>query len=183
MRIQPFHPFAMALVALCLAWAPSQVLAHGADAESERALSPQVRKQLARMRSATARYHDFDRATQAGLWTVIVPDPLECLEDTVDGRGGMGYHFINPNNIGVLDPARPQALIYEPEKDGSMRLVAVEFLDFSPPPPAAPPVMLGRKFHYNTRFSVWALHVWIWRHNPSGLFADYNPNVSCQYAF
>jgi len=29
---------------------------------------------------------------------------------------------------------------------------------------------------------VWALHVWAWRENPSGLYANWNPKVSCQYA-
>ncbi|GAB3377339.1 hypothetical protein [Lysobacter fragariae] len=141
---------------------------------------------MAALRAATAAYHDFDAATQAGLWDVPVPGVLECLDDPT---GGMGYHFVNPNNFGVLDPTRPQALIYEPEKDGSMRLVAVEFIvpdggahadqPDSPPPPS----LFGQSFHYNKRFDVWALHVWAWRHNPSGLFADWNPNVSCRYEF
>jgi hypothetical protein len=26
---------------------------------------------------------------------------------------------------------------------------------------------------------VYALHVWVWRHNPEGLFAETNPRVSC----
>jgi hypothetical protein len=26
------------------------------------------------------------------------------------------------------------------------------------------------------------LHVWHFRENPSGVFADWNPRVSCQYA-
>jgi hypothetical protein len=91
------------------------------------------------------------------------------------------------HNFGVHDPARAQALIYEPQKDGSMRLVAVEFIfpdgddpttaDNPPPPP-----MFGQPFHYvGAPFDVWALHAWVWRENPSGLFADWNPNVSCQY--
>jgi hypothetical protein len=44
--------------------------------------------------------------------------------------------------------------------------------------------LFGQRFHWN-EFAVggiWALHVWLWRHNPAGLFADWNPNVSCQFA-
>jgi hypothetical protein len=26
---------------------------------------------------------------------------------------------------------------------------------------------------------IWYLHVWIWEPNPSGLFADWNPSVTC----
>jgi hypothetical protein len=25
----------------------------------------------------------------------------------------------------------------------------------------------------------YVVHAWIWRHNPSGMFADWNPNVKC----
>jgi hypothetical protein len=25
----------------------------------------------------------------------------------------------------------------------------------------------------------WALHVWVWAHNPSGMFADWNPSLQC----
>ncbi len=170
---------ALALLALCLAAPASPVLADGAHATHNEKLTPQVRKQLAALRAATARYHDFDLATRTGGWEVPVPSPLECLDGPT---GGMGYHFVNPNNFGVLDPARPQALIYEPEKDGSMRLVAVEYIVFGTESDPAP-VLFGRPFHWNTRFGIWALHAWVWRNNPDGIFANYNPMVSCRYEF
>jgi hypothetical protein len=25
----------------------------------------------------------------------------------------------------------------------------------------------------------WSLHVWLWKDNPNGLFAAFNPDVSC----
>lgn len=28
----------------------------------------------------------------------------------------------------------------------------------------------------------WLLHVWVWKHNPNGMFEDWNPNVSCEHA-
>lgn len=167
----------IALVSLCLAWAPSPGLA-GSHAVHEEKLSAAVHQQLAALRAATAIYHDFDTATQPGLWTVPVPQPLECLEGP---SGGMGYHFVNPGNFGVLDATRPQALIYEPDQDGSMRLVAVEYIVFGAPTDT-PPVLFERNFHWNERFGIWALHAWVWRGNPHGMFADYNPIVSCRHA-
>lgn len=176
------HPAALALLALCLASPASPVLADGGETDHDSRISPQVRQQLAALRAATARYHDFDLATGAGGWQVPVPSPpapLECLDSPT---GGMGYHFVNPGNFGTLDPTRPQALIYEPEEDGGMRLVAVEYIVFAPRSDPAP-VLFDRKFHWNERFGIWALHAWVWRGNPDGLFADYNPIVSCQHEF
>lgn len=170
---------AFAILALGIAAPSSPVQADDVEAKHEESLAPQVRQQLAALRAATARYHDFDLATQAGGWEVPVPSPLECLEGP---SGGMGYHFVNPGNFGVLDPTRPQALIYEPESDGSMRLVAVEYIVFAPESAPAP-VMFDRQFHWNERFQIWALHAWVWRGNPDGVFADYNPIVSCRHAF
>lgn len=170
---------AIILASLFLAGAPSHSAAHGADEVHEEKMTAQTRQQLAALRAATARYHDFDAATQPGMWEVPVPWPLECLDGAT---GGMGYHFVNPNNFGVLDPTRPQALIYEPEQDGSMRLVAVEFIVIAPES-APPPVLFDQAYHWNERFQIWALHAWVWRGNPHGVFADYNPNVSCRYEF
>lgn len=170
---------AIVLAALFLAGAPSQGAAHGSDEVHEENMSAATRQQLAALRAATAQYHDFDAATRSGMWEVPVPSPLECLDGPT---GGMGYHFVNPNNIGVLDPTRPQALIYEPERDGSMRLVAVEYIVFAPQSDP-PPVLFDQEFHWNNRFQIWALHAWVWRGNPHGVFADYNPNVSCRHEF
>lgn len=180
MRIRSF---AAVLVPLCLAGIPFQSVAHGSGNGHEEALTSPARQQLAALRAATAPYHDFDKATAAGsgLWEVAL---TLCMESP---DGGMGYHFARMENFGVHDPARPQALIYEPQKDGSMRLVAVEYIfpdggDPNAPDTPPPPSMFDQPFHYvGAPFDVWALHAWVWRHNPSGIFADWNPEVSCQY--
>ena len=31
-------------------------------------------------------------------------------------------------------------------------------------------------------FQYWYLHVWAWRKNPEGMFADFNPAVQCPEA-
>ena len=183
MRMQSM---AVALATLSLAWIPLQVGAHDGEIHEESELTPAARRDLAALRAATARYHDFDAATQEGMWTVPVPFPPaapECMVDTEgDYDGAMGYHFVDFDYVGSQDPTRPAALIYEPEKDGSMRLVAIEFISGGAETDT-PPVLFGQGVEGNCRVAVWTLHVWAWRYNPNGLFAAWNPMVSCEHAF
>lgn len=126
----------------------------------------------------TSPFHRFEAARDAGWSAQITP----CMSDPA--AGGMGFHYGNPAIIdGAVSPDEPELLLYEPRKNGQMRLVAVEYIV----PLAAwtapePPRLFGRDFHVNSQFQVWALHVWLWQHNPDGLFADWNPGVTCRWA-
>src|SRR5258708_3866564 len=40
------------------------------------------------------------------------------------------------------------------------------------------PLLFGHDFHHNDALGLWYLHAWIWRQNPLGMFADYNPKVA-----
>ena len=40
----------------------------------------------------------------------------------------------------------------------------------------------GQPMHADVNLGIWALHVWHERHNPRGIFADWNPNVNCDNA-
>ena len=132
---------------------------------------------LATLRRVTGRYHNFQRAQADGYTAKLT----ECM---ATAEGGMGYHYGNPSLIdAAVDVAAPEVLRYEPQANGQLRLVGVEYVV----PLAAwrapePPVLFGQHFHRNEFFQLWALHVWVWRDNPSGLFADWNPNVSCTEA-
>jgi hypothetical protein len=109
--------------------------------------------------------------------------------------GAMGIHYANGALIedGMLDPQRPELLIYE-QRGGRLRLVGVEFLVLADQwnaanPGGAPPVLMGQHFHYvgtPNRYRLpafYELHVWAWRDNPNGMFVDWNPSVSCaEYA-
>ena len=130
---------------------------------------------LAALKSSTSRYHDFE-AAQADGYTVKVTG---CMEDAA--RGGMGYHYAKGDLIdGQVIEARPEVLLYEPQGKGKPRLVGVEFIiPFTAWTGAEPPVLYGQTFARNETFQVWALHVWAWRDNQSGVFADWNPAVSC----
>lgn len=148
------------------------------------AADARVERQLADLRRATAPFHRPEQGEAAG-YTVLVTHPVSgaaCLEDAT--LGGMGRHLLNPelidDDVLVLSP---EALIYEPDQNGELRLVGVEYvIPFAiHGTDAEPPVLFGQEFKQNTTFDLWALHVWPWKHNPSGMFADWNPSVSCQH--
>lgn len=185
---------AVAAAALACGLATTPTLAH----DGEEPLTVEARQQLADMRSLTAIYHDMANAEADG-W-IPVPGANPCLRGPA-GEGDMGYHFINVNpdnphfinaTLGAapdLDPRYPNVLVYEPQEDGSQRLVAVEYvIPFDVwPDTAQPPELFGQQFHrlYETNgvvYNLWELHVWVWRNNPNGLFHEWNPKVSCQYA-
>jgi len=81
---------------------------------------------------------------------------------------------------GIIDPQTPDALIYEPGRKGRPKLVGVEFaLPYGLWTSQTPPQFLGATFQPEDEFGVFALHAWVWRTNPEGLFAETNPRVSC----
>jgi hypothetical protein len=104
-------------------------------------------------------------------------------------EGAMGVHYVNTALVGdgVVDAAKPEALVYEPQ-GGQLRLVAVEYIVLAEQWNAAnehPPVLQGQHFHYvpapnRTGLpAYYELHVWAWKRNPHGTFTDWNPRVSC----
>ena len=138
-----------------------------------------VAADLAALRATTAPFHRLEAAQKAG-WTALVP---RCRDN--QPVGGMGWHYANPAYLDdEVDVRKPEALIYEPQKNGSLRLVGIEYVvPFSIlPPEAEAPTLFGQSFQHNFGDGLWMLHVWVWRHNPNGMFATWNPNVSCAYA-
>jgi hypothetical protein len=139
-----------------------------------------VNKDLATLRQVTAKFHDFETASHAGWSAQITP----CMTDPA-GAGGMGFHY---GNIGLIDGSarvnEPELLLYEPEKNGRLRLVAVEYIIpyTAHSRSAAAPELFGKKFKQNDTFQLWGLHAWVWKDNPSGIFADWNPVVTCANA-
>lgn len=135
--------------------------------------------ELAEVRAATARYHRIPVAEDAG-W--LLRSGLEhCFQHPE--LGAMGYHYINVDLLmdAGLDPAAPEALVYAPGPNGEERLAAVEWIvpyDLAPRDGPAPTVM-DHPLHRNDAIGVWVLHAWIFEHNPSGMFADWNPRVTC----
>lgn len=143
-------------------------------------LDSAILSELAAARGATAQFQNFEQAAEAGWWFQASP----CEETAA---GGMGHHYVNLDTWGApLDITRPQALLYEPTRNGRLRLVGVEYIvpRAVVGPEGPPPVLFGQELHWNPVAvgGIWALHVWLWRHNPSGIFANWNPQVTCEYA-
>jgi len=145
----------------------------------EAGLSASVRSDLALLRRVTAPFHEFDQASEAGWSAQITP----CMTDP-GGAGGMGLHYGNTSLInGTARVDQPELLLYEPESNGRLRLVAVEYIipyTFHSRD-AAPPVLFDQKFIRNDVFQLWGLHAWVWKDNPSGIFANWNPTVNCAH--
>jgi hypothetical protein len=155
---------------------------------------------LRKAKQATAKYKDAERATAAGYALELADRFGEtCIVDLeAKPKGGMGVHLVNEKLLDAkLDPRKPEALVYDPNANGGLKLVAVEYVVFQEAwdtakgaragKHASAPRLFGRKFGFNdgTRFKLpafWALHAWIWQRNPSpfgGVFAAWNPRVSC----
>jgi hypothetical protein len=169
---------------------------------------------LAAVRQATERFQDVSVALAEGY----IPDPAgHCVTAEDVGApaewGAMGIHYLHPalmkldmpapgtrvfGHASSYDPLRPEVLVYEPQADGSLQLVAVEYLVFKEAwyegGNARRPDFAGYDFeemeddpatemdeahgfepHYE-------LHVWLYRDNPTGMFAEFNPLVTCPRA-
>ncbi|MCC6618528.1 MAG: hypothetical protein IT341_05740 [Chloroflexi bacterium] len=141
------------------------------------------------VRRLTAPFHNF-RMAQAAGYSVEVADKagITCIEDP-GGTGGMGIHYLNPALLGnEINATSPELLIFEPGRHGRLHLVAVEYLVMQADwdaVHASPPELFGQAFSAvgaDNRYGLppfYELHAWIWKRNPNGMFADYNPRVDC----
>ncbi|HEX4932208.1 MAG TPA: hypothetical protein VFV33_03460, partial [Gemmatimonadaceae bacterium] len=164
------------------------------------------------VRKATERFRDVRVALAEGY----IRDPGNiCDNAEIMGRpaelGAMGIHFFRPDLLGITGPPSPRVngtgthtdfnqpsiLIYEPQRDGSLALVAVENLVFikawEQAGHTAPPSFHGVPWDRMQDDPATAVdeahmfephydrHVWLYRDNPKGIFAQFNPKVSCRY--
>ncbi|MCC7352159.1 MAG: hypothetical protein IT330_00275 [Anaerolineae bacterium] len=157
---------------------------------------PNVLKELAAVRRATAKYHAVSVAEADGYVSTV-----DCVASPA---GGMGIHYVNFGLFSdqALNPLAPEVLLYAPRANG-VKLVAVEYVQVAlantptgPAPwfdPAPPPLgwynpvpsLFGQTFvgpmpgHFPGMPWHTELHVWVWQGNPAGIFAEFNPNVRC----
>jgi hypothetical protein len=146
-----------------------------ASARFETTVPAEENTTLATLRRATSRYHDLQAAIADGF---VFLHGCEVREE----GGPVGTVYVHPQRVmdGAIDPSLPDGLIYEPTGTDSPRLVAVEMavpLATWTTPQA--PTFLGATFQREDEFGVFGLHIWLWRDNPKGLFAETNPNVTC----
>jgi len=183
-----------------------------AGGSAQPTVAPSAEPTLEEVRAATERFRDVNQALAEGY----VREPTNTCE-TADmmgkpaSDGAMGIHFMRPDLLGIsappnprvdgngthIDFLKPSVLIYEPQADGSLELVAVENLVFTKAWYAKgnnkPPSFQGVEFdhmiddpgspideahmfepHYDR-------HVWLYRENPKGMFAKFNPAVTCAH--
>lgn len=136
---------------------------------------------IAAIRQATAKYHDVQVALSDGYVPV---SPCEASP-----AGTMGIHYLKPPLLGQpVDLRHPALLLYLPTADGP-ELVAVEYMTIDADQNLATaddrPYLLGRPFdgpmpgHDEHMPIHYDLHVWVWKHNPAGMFMPWNPALSC----
>jgi hypothetical protein len=136
------------------------------------------------VRESTERFKDVSVAEAEGYAL-----QFGCVSG--DSEGAMGLHYVNGAlvNAGVLDPTRPQIVIYEPTSSGRLKLVGADYLllaDAWNAKHSGPPELMGQLFHLFDSPNLfglpafYTLHVWAWRENPNGAFVNWHPNVSCE---
>jgi hypothetical protein len=131
---------------------------------------------LATLRRVTARYHDLDAALDDGF---ILLHGCEVRP----GEGAVGVLYIHLDRYldGVLDPSSPDGLLYAPKANGQLQLAGVELaLPAAMWTEAGPPAFHGTPFQLEEEFAAYGLHMWVWRHNPNGMFAQAHPGIACE---
>ena len=170
-----------------------------------------IKAVVAEIKAANERFTDVKVALAEGY----IPDPNGvCVTAEMEGqpaeKGNMGIHYLRPDLLGITataprvdgtgthtDYLNPGVLLYEPQADGSLELVAVENLVFAKSWKEAgndaPPNSYGYEWvsmiddpdtevdeahgfqpHYE-------LHAWVFRDNPNGPFEPFNPKATCEH--
>jgi hypothetical protein len=142
-------------------------------------------------KKATSSYRNIANAKAAGFGELRDNFNLACIDN--QPVGGMGIHYVNVKRVG--DPneiaTAPEVLVYEPQQNGKLKLVALEYVvlkaDWEKAGHKAPPSLFGQEFELSpagNRYglpSFYELHAWVYKHNSLGMFEDWNPKVSCQF--
>lgn len=205
------RPYATILMAALLG-AGAPLATHAQAPVSRDGAAGGMESTIAAVRAATERFRDVSVALAEGY----IQDPSGmCITSAMEGLprqlGAMGVHYFRPDVLGITgveprvsgvgthtDFLSPSVLIYEPQADGSLELVAVENLVWAgawkEAGNTAAPEFEDNEFYYMQDNPLteadeahgfephYELHMWVYRENPSGLFAPFNPGVSCHAA-
>ena len=151
-------------------------------------------------RSATAKYHSLSVAENAGYSILADTAGITCIADP--HMGAMGVHYVKGDLVKdpAIDARHPEALIYAPDGHGKLHLAALEYVvikadwEAKQQPPSSyvgsrftpvPPMLFGHEFNFTdapNRYGLppfYSLHAWVWKNNPAGTFAMWNPTVHC----
>ncbi len=167
---------------------------------------------LDEVRAIAAKYRDVEVAKAEGFTTDNKCVTAEKLGHPA-AMGAMGLHYVRRDLLGLppapptkgarvkgsgthVDFRKPAMLVYEPQADGRLVLVAVENLVFKEAWHAktrTPPTFHGRTYPLLENNPSTALdeahgwephyeqHLWVFRDNPNGAYSPFNPNVTCDH--
>src|SRR5581483_1954500 len=143
-----YFAIAMSLSAICVSYALAQDGHSHMTAMKQEPAAEQdsnAATLLKMVRQATERFKDV-RVAEAEGYALN----FGCV--TGGDFGAMGLHYVNGAilNSGVLDPTRPQIVIYEPTPNGGLRLTGADFLVFADAwnkTHSDPPQLMGQLFH------------------------------------
>ena len=176
-------------VILLLALAVLAVLGSPASASTHAGHRPVTNRDLQPIRAVTAKYHNIATALADGYVPFVDINGVSCIAEP--GMGGMGVHFVNLALIQDpgIKPDQPEALVYAPDRVGTLRLAALEYLvdkvAWTSTNSTAPALFPGNPFDETdapNRYGLadlYSQHVWAWKRNPAGSLAMWNPNVRC----
>lgn len=155
--------------------------AEGPTSTSQSHVSADMNKLIAELRRFSAPFHNLRKAEEYGY-----TENIGCIDETITGvdpedARGMGYHITRGDKDivgdGEVDAFEPEFLVYTPE-NGKLKLAAFDYFvpgdTWTDPDP---PEVLEMPMHWSPVFQGWVLHLWHFRHNPDGMFEDYNPEV------
>ena len=152
------------------------------------AMSPELQA----AKAALAKYSDPIVAVRDGYFSTLAC--IDFPDGAQDGPivyppGAMGVHFLNTANIGpVLDPTKPQVLIYEPVGDKLVLTAAEWFMPVQVAGDKGAPTIFGQTLYgpmdghepiMPAALRHYDLHVWLWKDNPRGMFTSTNAAVKC----
>lgn len=160
----------MAVCSLLIGGTPLSDHSAAALSLNKHDLSAATERELARARSATAKYHDIAQAEADGYVN------FDLYES------GEGFHYVKFSLIdGNFDPAEPEMLLYSlVPGETRLELAGVEYLIPIVLSADAPAGFTGDADQWRNDmegFGLWELNAWIWLHNPEGMFAHDNPRV------
>ena len=169
--MKTFRPSLILIAGCSLLIGSASMTAHSklALAGGANDLSAETLQELARARSATAKYHDIAQAEADGYINVHAYE------------SGEGFHLVKPSLVDAnFDLEQPEVLLYAPVPgEDRLELVAVEYAIPLALTSEAPAGFTGDADVWQQQHAppVWKVVAWIWLHNPTGIFTTTNPRV------
>jgi hypothetical protein len=183
---RPRHRGRTRVIGMLVALVTIGALTAGVGASASASADGPRRDLVSEVRHATRQFHSVTAVKHAGYARFTDVNGITCINGA-PGQGNMGIHYVNGDLVGdgAIDADHPEAVLYE-HTAGGMQITAVEYIvPVAAWQGAQPPELAGHQFMLITapnRFGLpdfYALHVWVWKHNPHGTYNPWNPDVHC----